>query len=182
MILATWTININVIDWEGAFICADNLSVLGQSIFLYVFCWQVSLVISGIVPSNGWTVASCDCSALAVIFTCECYYKSSFAACQFELRPSSLLLTCECRCLITLKVQWRSIWLNGTECPVYWGQGSWVQVLGPGAGPTAEWLSLYTPLRRPRISPIWILGTDLAPLIKPRWGGVPHSRTRRTYN
>ena len=49
-----------------------------------------------------------------------------------------------------------------------------------GAGPVAEWLSSPTPLRRPRVSPVWILGADVAPLIGPCWDGVPHSTTRYT--
>ena len=52
----------------------------------------------------------------------------------------------------------------------------------PRAGPVAKWLSLSTPLWRPRRSVVWILGVDLGPLIKPCWGSVPHSRTRKTYN
>ena len=36
-----------------------------------------------------------------------------------------------------------------------------------GAGPVAEWLSSRTPLRWPRVSPVRILGADMAPLIKP---------------
>ena len=37
-----------------------------------------------------------------------------------------------------------------------------------GAGPEAEELSSHTPLQKPRVSLVQILGTDLAPLIKPR--------------
>ena len=51
-----------------------------------------------------------------------------------------------------------------------------------GVGPVAEWLSLHAPLRRPRVLLVQILGVDMAPLIKPCWGGVSHSMTRRTYN
>ena len=36
-----------------------------------------------------------------------------------------------------------------------------------GAGPVAKWLSSHAPLRRSRVSPVWILGTDMAPLIRP---------------
>ena len=46
----------------------------------------------------------------------------------------------------------------------------------------AEWLSLHALLQRPRVSLVWILGVDMAPLIRPRCGGVLHSTTRRTYN
>ena len=38
---------------------------------------------------------------------------------------------------------------------------------GIGAGPMAEWLTLCAPCRRPRVSPVRILGMDAAPLIKP---------------
>ena len=54
--------------------------------------------------------------------------------------------------------------------------------IGIGASPAAQWLSSCAPLRRPRVSPVWILGTDMAPLIKPCWGGVPHATTGRTHN
>ena len=37
----------------------------------------------------------------------------------------------------------------------------------PGADPVAEWLSLYAPLQQPRVSLVWILGVDMAPLIRP---------------
>ena len=46
------------------------------------------------------------------------------------------------------------------------------------AGPMAEWLSSHARLQRPRVSSGWILGANLAPLIKPCWGSIPHSRTR----
>ena len=36
-----------------------------------------------------------------------------------------------------------------------------------GAGPGAEWLSLHALLWQPGVSPLQILGTDLALLIKP---------------
>ena len=37
-----------------------------------------------------------------------------------------------------------------------------------GAGPVAEWLSSRAPLWRPRVSPVRILGADMAPLIRPQ--------------
>ena len=37
-----------------------------------------------------------------------------------------------------------------------------------GALPMAEWLSLWAPLGWPGVSPVQILGTDMAPLIRPR--------------
>ena len=46
----------------------------------------------------------------------------------------------------------------------------------------AEWLSSHTLLQWPRVSPVQILGTDMAPLIKPCWGGIPHATARRTHN
>ena len=36
-----------------------------------------------------------------------------------------------------------------------------------GAGPVAEWLSSCTPLQWARVSPVQILGEDMAPLVKP---------------
>ena len=50
------------------------------------------------------------------------------------------------------------------------------------AGPLAKWLSSCALLRRPRVLPVWILGVDMAPLLRPCWGGVPHATTRRTPN
>ena len=50
------------------------------------------------------------------------------------------------------------------------------------AGPVAEWLSSRAPLRRPRDSLVQILGEDMAPLHRPRWGGVPDATTRRTHS
>ena len=35
------------------------------------------------------------------------------------------------------------------------------------ADPVAEWLSSHTLLPRPRVSPVWLLGADMAPFIKP---------------
>ena len=48
-----------------------------------------------------------------------------------------------------------------------------------GAGTVAEWLSSHARLRWPGVR---ILGADMAPLVRPRWGGVPHATTRRTCN
>ena len=53
--------------------------------------------------------------------------------------------------------------------------------LALGAGPMAEWLSSCTPLWRPRVSLVRILGVDMALLIRPRWGGIPHAITSRTH-
>ena len=36
-----------------------------------------------------------------------------------------------------------------------------------GKGPMAEWLSLLAPLLWPRVSPLQILGADMAPPIRP---------------
>ena len=37
-----------------------------------------------------------------------------------------------------------------------------------GAGPMAKWLSSRTPLWQPRVSPVRILGMDMAPLVRSR--------------
>ena len=42
-----------------------------------------------------------------------------------------------------------------------------VKTVNTGANPTAEWLSSHAALRRPRASLVRILGTDMAPFIKP---------------
>ena len=36
-----------------------------------------------------------------------------------------------------------------------------------GSSPMAEWLSSRALLRQPRVSLVWILGVDMAPLIRP---------------
>ena len=51
-----------------------------------------------------------------------------------------------------------------------------------GAGPMAEWLSSHAWLRRPRVSPVRILGADVALLVRPCWGSVPCATTERTHN
>ena len=51
-----------------------------------------------------------------------------------------------------------------------------------GASPVAEWLSSPAPLQQPRVLLVQILGTDMAPLIRPCWGSVPRATTRRTHN
>ena len=48
--------------------------------------------------------------------------------------------------------------------------------------PMAEWLSSLALLQWPRVSPVRILGVDLALLIRPCWGGISHSTTRRICN
>ena len=42
----------------------------------------------------------------------------------------------------------------------------------------AKWLSCRAPLQQPRVSLVRILGVDMAPLIQPCWGGIPHATTR----
>ena len=51
-----------------------------------------------------------------------------------------------------------------------------------GAGPVAECLSSRSPFRWPRVLPVRILGADMAPLLRPCWGDVPHSTARGTHN
>ena len=78
---------------------------------------------------------------------------------------------------------------------VQWSQreGTWHGLRGPnfkaahqnlatGAGPVAEWLSSCALLWQPRVLLVRILGADMAPLIGPCWGGVPHATTRRSHN
>ena len=57
-----------------------------------------------------------------------------------------------------------------------------LRIMKLGSGPVAECLSLRAPLQPPRVLPVRILGADMALLIKPCWGGVPHATTRRTHN
>ena len=45
-----------------------------------------------------------------------------------------------------------------------------------------EWLSSHALLPWPRVSLVQTLGADMAPLIRPQWGGVPPATTRRTHN
>ena len=51
-----------------------------------------------------------------------------------------------------------------------------------GAGPVAKWLSSCTLLRGSRVSQVRILGADMVLLIKPCWGSILHTITRRTHN
>ena len=55
-----------------------------------------------------------------------------------------------------------------------------------GAGSMAEWLSLCTLLQQPRVSPVWILGTDLAPSSSHTEAAAhiaePEGPTTRIYN
>ena len=51
-----------------------------------------------------------------------------------------------------------------------------------GASPVAEWLSLCAPLPAAQGFAGLILDTDMAPLVRSHWGGVPRATTRRTYN
>ena len=51
-----------------------------------------------------------------------------------------------------------------------------------GAGPVAKWLSPRAPLQQPRVSQVRILGVDMAPLIKPCWGSIPHATSRSIHN
>ena len=46
----------------------------------------------------------------------------------------------------------------------------------------AKWLGSCALLHRPRVSPVRVLGTDMASLVRPCWGSVPHATTGRTYN
>ena len=60
---------------------------------------------------------------------------------------------------------------ESTFCPP--PRGSSGHTLGnllktPGATPVAEWLSLHALLQQPRVLLVWILGADMAPLIRPR--------------
>ena len=88
--------------------------------------------------------------------------------------------------------QYPATWWKGhqfskqwVEC--FWGQdvsGPWegLKAPFPGAGPVAEWLSSHALLRWLRVSPVRILGADMALLVRSCWGGVPHSTTRGTHN
>ena len=42
-----------------------------------------------------------------------------------------------------------------------------LEIIRAGAGPVAECLSSHAPLWRPRVSPVQILATHMAPLIRP---------------
>ena len=58
---------------------------------------------------------------------------------------------------------------------------------GLGAGAVAEWLGSCTPLQWPRVSPVQILGTDLAPLPSSHTEAASHiaepeGPTTRIYN
>ena len=46
----------------------------------------------------------------------------------------------------------------------------------------AEWLSSRACCRGPSVSLVRILGADIALLVTPHWGSVPHATTRRTHS
>ena len=46
----------------------------------------------------------------------------------------------------------------------------------------AKWLSQRVLLPLPRVPPVQVVGTDVASLTRPHWGGVPSATTRRTHN
>ena len=84
----------------------------------------------------------------------------------------------------TTRLPYFALWLG-------WRQSLFrIQLLKPdipikifsGARPVAEWLSSHAPLWWPRVLPVQILGVDMAPFIKPSWGGVPYITTRGTHN
>ena len=50
------------------------------------------------------------------------------------------------------------------------------------ASPVVKWLGSRAPLQRPRVHRFGSLAWTYTPLIKPCCGGVPHRRTRMTYN
>ena len=97
---------------------------------------------------------------------------SDLSSCHQDL---SLLL------LIWLSLPFACELLKGTDlfsihlCLLRMHYRGWSRVL------VAEWLSSRTVLRWPRVSSVRILGADLALLIRPCCGSLPHSRTRRTY-
>ena len=46
----------------------------------------------------------------------------------------------------------------------------------------AQWSSSCALFWRPRVSPVRVLGVDMALLIGSCWGSIPHATTRRTHN
>ena len=79
------------------------------------------------------------------------------------------------------------VWLSlGVEIQipgVTFGNGPWlIETRLRGASPVAEWLSSCTLLLRLGVSPVQILGADMALLVRSCWGGVPHATTWRTHN
>ena len=72
----------------------------------------------------------------------QVHFESWFG--QHNAYGSSQTTTSELNAILASKIDW------------FWG-----------ASPEAEWLSLHAPLQQPRVSPVQILGTDLALLIKP---------------
>ena len=77
---------------------------------------------------------------------------------------------------------WRMPW----ECSIHrktsHGPRDGAQEWWLGASPMAEWLSSPTPLRWPRVGWFGSWAPTYTLLIKPCCGGIPHRRTRMTYN
>ena len=55
-------------------------------------------------------------------------------------------------------------------------------IKAPGAGPVAKWLSSRALLQRPGVHWFGSWARTYIPLIKPCYDGIPHRRTRMTYN
>ena len=91
-------------------------------------------------------------------------------------------IACLCTCLKLVFIGWSlslSLCLRKDVCVVSTGKRNislpFIAVnhklknkISLGAGPVAEWLSSRTPLRRPRVSPVRILGTDMALCVRLR--------------
>lgn len=77
----------NVIKSGGAFTCMQSFCSETKYLLVFVSLTSFTCCLCNYGVKT-WTVASCDCSALAVVSPCEHYYKCSFSACWFEPRPS----------------------------------------------------------------------------------------------
>ena len=88
------------------------------------------------------------------------------------------LLTQQINNLLQLQRSYYSLALkpfNGFPAPLEKSAKSWGQ-------PRGRVVKFTRSAAAAQVSLVRILGADTAPLIRPRWGGIPHATTRRIYN
>ena len=196
LIIYCWVTNRSHTSWLEQCFVAHGFEVDGLSwMFLLggphtvVVMWRLSLQSSEsffphmcgasagmAATARGWLGISLSmwCLHVAVQGSQSKYWKREKVETSslLSLKPkTSKTLLC---CIVLVKAV--------TQLPQIPGEGFALQNGQLRASPMAQWLSLHTWLQQPMVSVIQILGMDLALLIKPCWGGVPHSTARRTHN
>ena len=83
----------------------------------------------------------------------------------------------KCMCL-----QYMSNIVHSTLCSHPINTFLFIKIFLLGVDPMAKCIGLYTPLQWPGVSLVRIFCADMAPLMEPCWGSIPHGTTRSTYN